>query len=74
MYNRMFFVRKNKSEEKMAKMKFTLGISVSDETTEFYANSIQEAQDKVVDLFWDNIGVSLVHNSINGDKNVDLQL
>lgn len=58
----------------MAKMKFTLGISISDEEIEFYANSIQEAQDKAVDLFWDNIGVSLVHNSKKGDKNLDLQL
>ena len=58
----------------MAKMKFTLGISLSDEETEFYANSIKEAQNKAIELFWDNIGVSLTHNSVKGDKDIELQL
>lgn len=59
----------------MARMKFTLGISVSDEETEFYANSYDEARMKATDLFWDNIGISLTHNSpTKGNIDVDLQL
>lgn len=58
----------------MPRMKFTFGVSLSDEVTEFYANSYKEAQEKATEIFWDNIGVSLTHNSTTGDKEIELQL
>jgi len=58
----------------MAKMKFTLGIFLSDEETEFYANSYDEARLKATEIFWDNIGIQLTHNSVEGDKDIELQL
>ena len=58
----------------MSRMKFSLGISLSDEETEFYANSYEEAQLKANEIFWDNIGVCLVHHSVKGDKEIEFQL
>lgn len=55
-------------------MKFTLSISLSDDETEFFASSYEEAKTKARDIFWDNIGVSLTHNSNKGNIEVELPM